>query len=135
LFGHREVDFLQYSYYGENDYQPTYPVARVGWRTIGHERFAFEGKEWNKWAVIVRTLQQMNNALDNPSVDQLVRWAAKGDSLQLGVDYPPKRVFQLAGKAAVEMTAERSRWSPESATQSWDVLPIQAIVRKVISEN
>jgi hypothetical protein len=134
LFGHNEVDFLQYSYYVENDYKPTYPVSRVGWRTIGHERFSFEGKDWNQWAAIVRCLQQMNNAIDNPSVDGLIRWAAKGDAYRLGAEYPPNFVFKKAGKAGKALTAEKSRYTP-GAMQAWDILPIQAEVRRVISED
>uniref|UniRef100_A0A2V0R951 RdRp n=1 Tax=viral metagenome TaxID=1070528 RepID=A0A2V0R951_9ZZZZ len=135
LFGRGELDFLQFSYYGENDYLPTYPVSRVGWRTIGHERYTFDAKEWNEWAVIVRALQQANNAIDNPSVDGLVSWMAQGDSKQLGANLKPKTVFQLSGKAGIEMTSERSRWDPGAAQGNWDVLPIQSVVRKVITGN
>ena len=135
LFGHREADFLQYSYYVENDFKPTYPVSRVAWRTIGHERFSFKGSEWNQWAVVVRCLQQMNNAINNPSVDQLVRWAAKGDSLRLGAGLPPKTVFKMAGKAGKALTSERSRWDAGAGQTPWDVLPIQKVVREVISED
>lgn len=133
-FGHRECDFLQYSYYVENDYLPTYPVSRVGWRTIGHERFTYPSNQWNEYAVVVRTLQQMNNAVNNPQVNNLVEWAAKGDSLDLGAGLPPREVFRKAGKPGIGMTSERSRWDPGSVSGDWDVLPIQGVVREVISD-
>ena len=130
LFGHNEADFIQYSYFVENDYLPTYPVSRVGWRMIGQERW-HDG--WNEYAVIVRALQQMNNAIYNPEIDNLVRWAAAGDSLKLGADLPPREVFQGAGIAGRRLMDNRARW--DTAPQaSWDVLPIQSVVRKVISE-
>jgi hypothetical protein len=135
LFGHRECDFLQMSYYRENDYLPTYPVSRVGWRMIGHERFSYSGSKWNQWAVIVRAVQQMNNALFNPSVTELAKWAIKGDSLELGANLPPKTVFRRAGSVAYDMTTERSSWDPgASEATRWDVLPIQQVIREASSD-
>jgi hypothetical protein len=134
FFGYNQVDFLRFSYYGENDYLPTYPVSRVAWRTIGHERFSYSAKQWNEYAVIVRCLQQMNNAIDNPEIDNLVEWAATGDAMKLGAELPPREVFQKAGSAGVDMTTQRSKWDPGASTEAWDVLPIQSVVRRVISE-
>jgi len=134
-FGHSEVDFLQHSYYRENDYLPTYPASRVGWRMVGHERFRFVPGAWNEWAVIVRAVQQMNNAIDNPSVKELARWASEGDSMQLGAWLPPKTIFQKSGVAGRVMTTEKSRWNPGSVSGAdWDVLPIQGVIREVITE-
>ena len=131
LFGYREADFLQYSYYGENAFLPTYPAARVGWRMIGHERYAYDAKKWNEWAVIVRAVQQLNNAINHPSVDELVSWAKRGDDLSLGAELPPKTIFQKAGEAAVGMTTARARWDAGAVdARSWDVLPIQSVIRE-----
>lgn len=135
LFGHRECDFLQNSYYVENDFLPTYPAARVGWRMIGHERYSYSGSKWNEWAVVVRAVQQMNNALYNPSVLGLAKWGVKGDQLKLGAELPPKSVFRKAGSVAYDMTLARSSWDPGAIGQrDWDILPIQQKIREASSE-
>uniref|UniRef100_A0A2V0RH14 RdRp n=1 Tax=viral metagenome TaxID=1070528 RepID=A0A2V0RH14_9ZZZZ len=131
-YGVREADFLRMSYYVENDYKPTYPASRVAWRMTGYERFKHSPKDWNKWAVVVRAIQQANNAIDHPYVDDLVRWAADGDKLRLGRDLPPRKVFQLAGKAADKMTQARAAWDFGAETTDWSVLPIQDVIRRVV---
>jgi hypothetical protein len=133
-FGVREGDFLQMSYYQENDYLPTYPASRVAWRMIGHERFSYSSGDWNEWAVVVRAIQQLQNAYHNPSVHDLVRWAGEGDKLRLGADEAPKDVMRMAGKAGYAMTKERGRWDLGAEDRDWDVLPIQRIVREELRD-
>jgi hypothetical protein len=132
-FGHRECDYLRDSYYAENGFKATYPAARVAWRTIGHERRKYSGKQWNMWAVEVRTVQQLQNAINHPSIDELIRWTARGDKLDLGASLPPKTIFRNAGKVAKSIETERSAWDI-SKRENWDVLPIQGVIRKAISD-
>jgi hypothetical protein len=109
----KAADFLQMSYYVENGYKPTYPVSRVAWRMIGYERHRYRGKDWNEWGVVVRTLQQLQNAINNPSIDKMVEWIQRdGDRLKLGADEDPQEILELAGKPAKTMTEERARWDP-----------------------
>jgi hypothetical protein len=133
-FGIREGDFLQNSYYVENEYLPTYPAARVAWRMIGHERFSYSPGDWNKWAVVVRAIQQLNNAYHHPYIDDLVRWAGNGDNLRLGACYPPRDVMRMAGKAGYRMVTERARWDLGAEDRNWDVLPVQRVIREEFQE-
>jgi len=132
-FGYQECDYLRDSYYAENNFKATYPVSRVAWRMIGHERRKYSGKAWNEWAVEVRTVQQLQNAINNPSIDEMVRFTAEGDRLELGYKLPPKDIFRNAGNVAKSIVTERSAWDI-SKGPSWDVLPIQSVIRKAMSE-
>lgn len=134
-FGIREGDFLQNSYYVENDYLPTYPAARVAWRMIGHERFSYSPGDWNQWAVVVRAIQQLNNAYHHPYINDLVRWAGAGDKLRLGANEAPRDVMRMAGKAGYHMVQERARWDLGAEDRNWDVLPVQRIIRSELADN
>jgi len=125
------ADYLRMSYYPENDFRPTYPVSRIAWRAIGHERFSFQPSQWNEWAVVVRATQQLENGIDNPSIKALIAWLMKGDKLRLGYDKSPQEILESAGKAGDVMIRERARWDPGAAQNDWNQWPIHRLIDEV----
>ena len=133
-YGYGEADFLKMSYYAANSYLPTYPCARVGWRMIGHERYSFGGKEWGPWAVVVRAVQQLQNAIHSPAINDLVEWAAEGDSLRLGANESARKVLALSGGPGRSMTTDRARWDPgEVSALPFYMWPINLKIRELFS--